>query len=210
MVRYMLEKMNNYLIIKNPITLEEHFGKILNIEKNHKKIKLQLVDENNTYHYSKNCDIEILIPVSNKLYHFISTITFIDVLDKIITIDYPENVDKEISRLHTRYDLNVALDIYLENHVIPSISYDISLGGIAFIVNEDVNLQGIISIKIKTEKLKDICFQINLIHFKHIKHDRKSFLVYSGEFCNTSNTDYICLHDFFTTIEGSSCIHISH
>jgi len=201
----MLEKINNYLILKNPITMEEHFGKILDVDK-HNKIKVKLIDDYNTNHYLKNREIEILIPFGTKLYHFVSTITFYDILEKTITINYPENIDKEINRKHKRYDINLELEIYKENHIIPSISYDISLGGLAFIVNDDIKFEETICLKIKVNNLKDIILKVEIIHAKRIRYDKKYYLLYSGQFIDFSKDEFDKLSLFFENLDGNYCV----
>ena len=42
----MFQKIENYLILKNSENFEEHIAKIIELEKESRKIKLQLIDEN--------------------------------------------------------------------------------------------------------------------------------------------------------------------
>lgn len=206
----MLEKVENYLILKNPITLEEHIGKILNVEKDSRKIKLQLVDEKNTRYYKNNKEVEILIPYEEKLYHFKTVIIYFDIIEKILTIEYPEKIDDEIIRKYKRYDINLALDIFLKNHIVPSISYDISLGGIAFIINDNIEMAEILSLKIKTEDLEEFIFKVRVIHVKNIRYKKQDFLLYSAEFCNPSEEEFETLFVFFTKIEEKKAFDLLH
>ncbi len=106
----MFQKIENYLILKNSENFEEHIAKIIELEKESRKIKLQLIDENKNIYYKRNKELEVLIPHDKELFLFKSSVIYYDILDKIVTIEYPNEIDKILRRQHTRYDINVALD----------------------------------------------------------------------------------------------------
>ena len=86
----MFQKIENYLILKNSENFEEHIAKIIELEKESRKIKLQLIDENKNIYYKRNKELEVLIPHDKELFLFKSSVIYYDILDKIVTIEYPE------------------------------------------------------------------------------------------------------------------------
>lgn len=193
----MFQKIDNYLILKNAENIEEHIAKIIEVEKENGKIKLQLIDENKNIYYKRNRDLEVLIPHDKELFLFKSSVIYYDVLEKIITIEYPIEIDKILRRQHTRYDINVALDVILDSHVIPSISFDMSLGGLAFIINNHIELNDIIPIKIKADELVDNEFKVKIVNKKDFRYKGKDYLMYSGEFYELDKVSFDNLLFFF-------------
>ena len=193
----MFQKIENYLILKNSENFEEHIAKIIELEKESRKIKLQLIDENKNIYYKRNKELEVLIPHDKELSLFKSSVIYYDILDKIVTIEYPNEIDKILRRQHTRYDINVALDIFLDSHVIPSISFDMSLGGLACIINNHIDLNDIIPIKIKIEELAEKEFKIKIVSKKDFKYKGKNYLMYSGQFFELEQESFHRLLFFF-------------
>ena len=64
----MFQKIENYLILKNSENFEEHIAKIIELEKESRKIKLQLIDENKNIYYKRNKELEVLIPHDKELF----------------------------------------------------------------------------------------------------------------------------------------------
>lgn len=193
----MFQKIENYLILKNSENYEEHIAKIVELEKGSRKIKLQLIDENKNIYYKRNRKLEVLIPQDKELFFFKTSVIYYDLLDKIVTIEYPNEIDKIRRREHIRYDINVALDVILDLHIIPSISFDMSLGGLAFIINNNIELNDIIPIKIKTEELMGNEFKIKIVNKKDFRYKGKNYLMYSGEFFELEQKSFDSLLFFF-------------
>ena len=193
----MFQKIKNYLILKNSENYEEHIAKIVELEKRSRKIKLRLIDENKNIYYKRNRELEVLIPQDKELFFFKSSVIYYDILEKIITIEYPNEIDKILRRQHIRYDINVALDIVLETHTIPSISFDMSLGGLSFIINHNIELDDIIPLKIKVEELIESEFQVKIVNKKDFRYKGKNYLMYSGEFFKLEQESFDNLLFFF-------------
>lgn len=193
----MFQKIENYLILKNSENYEEHIAKIVELEKESRKIKLQLIDENKNIYYKRNRELEVLIPQNKELFFFKSSVIYYDLLEKIVTIEYPNEIDKIRRREHIRYDINVALDVVLDSHIIPSISFDMSLGGLAFIINNNIELDDIIPIKIKTEELMENEFRVKIVSKKDFRYKGKNYLMYSGEFFELEQASFDNLLFFF-------------
>lgn len=180
----MFDTIKNYMILRNEDTPEEHVGKVIEIEKGTRKIKLQLVDDNKNLYYRGNKEIEVIMPKEVELYCFKSFVIYFDVLDRIITIEYPAELNKIIKRGHKRYDINIPVEIEVNTHKVPSISFDLGLGGIGLLVNSSYELNEEVVIKIKTEKLVNEEFKLRVLNKKDFKYKGKDYLLYGGEFIN--------------------------
>lgn len=194
---FSLNSIKSTLILKNNETSEEHFGKILDINKEMKKIRIQLLDEEKYIYYKRYIEIELIIPIETDIYHFKTSVIYYDIIDKIVTITYPEEVSEIIKRKYERFNLNIALDIVLLEHVIPSISYDLCVGGISFLANYTLILDNKIKIKIKVEEFKDDYFNALILNKKTFSFKGNHFLFYSAKFIDLSDemsrkiTDYL-------------------
>lgn len=200
----MFENVKNYLIIKNEDTTEEHLGKIIEIEKKNRKIKLQLVDENKNIYYRRERTLDIMVPMETELYCFKSSVLFYDIIEKIMTIEYPAEVSKVIKRNHRRYDINVALDILLGDHIIPAITYDIGLGGIGFLINNSYYLENDIIIKIKAEDFNVDYLHIKILNKREFRYKGKDYLLYGSEFIELKTDQFDKLVLFFNTLEAEN------
>lgn len=198
----MFQKLKNYLIIKSSDTEEEHLAKIVDLEKDTRKIRLQLIDEKKNIYYKRNKDLDVLIPHDKELFFFKSTVIFYDILEKIVTIEYPNEIDKVIRREHKRYDINVELEILLDSHSIPSISFDMSLGGLAFIINNHIELDDIIPVKFKTDELDINELQVKIVNKRDFRYKGKDYLLYSGEFYQLNQDNFDKLLLFFNQSEN--------
>lgn len=180
----MFDTIKNYMILRNEDTPEEHVGKVIEVEKGTRKIKLQLVDDNKNLYYRGNKEIEVIMPKEVELYCFKSFVIYFDVLDRIITIEYPAELNKIIKRGHKRYDINIPVEIEVNAHKVPSISFDLGLGGIGLLVNSSYELNEEVVIRIKTEKLINEEFKLRVLNKKDFKYKGKDYLLYGGEFIN--------------------------
>lgn len=180
----MFDNVKNYMILRNEDTPEEHLGRVIEIEKNTRKIKLQLIDDNKNLYYRRDKEIEVIMPKEEELYCFKSFVIYYDILDKIITIEYPEELNKIITRRHKRYDINIPIDIEMSAHVLPSISFDLGLGGVGLLVNSQYVLNDEIIIKIKSPKLIQEEFKVRVLSKKEFRYKGKDYLLYGGEFIN--------------------------
>ena len=186
----MFDNVKNYMVLNNEETNEEHIGKIIEIDKESKKIKLRLVDDNRNLYYRRDKEIEVLVPKESNLYCFHSLVIYYDVLERIITIEYPEELTKVIKRKHKRYDINLPIDIQTEYHQLPSISFDLCLGGISFLASPKFVLKDEIVIKLKDESLKDEEFKVRLLSKKEFKYQGKDYILYGGEFINLQKDSF--------------------
>lgn len=179
-------ELNNksYLILKNQENNEEHLGEICGIYKELHKIQIRLIDEEKNIFYGKNRDLEVMIPLETELFCFNTTIIFFDIIEKIITISYPEEISEVIRRKFKRYNLNIALEIELGAHLVPSISYDVSLGGISFLTNSQCVLGDKITLKFKLDPFKNLDVNVKILRKKNFIFRGKYFLFYAGEFIN--------------------------
>lgn len=148
-------------------------------------------------YYKRYIEIELIIPIETDIYHFKTSVIYYDIIDKIVTITYPEEVSEIIKRKYERFNLNIALDIVLLEHVIPSISYDLCVGGISFLANYTLILDNKIKIKIKVEEFKDDYFNALILNKKTFSFKGNHFLFYSAKFIDLSDemsrkiTDYL-------------------
>lgn len=180
----MFDNIKNYMILRNEDTPEEHLGKVIEIEKSTRKIKLQLIDDNKNLYYRRDKEIEVIMPKEVELYCFKSFVIYYDILEKIITIEYPEELNKIITRKHRRYDINIPIDIETSSHVLPSISFDLGLGGIGLLVSNQYQLDEEVVIKIKSPKLSEEEFKVRILSQKDFRYKGKDYLLYGGEFIN--------------------------
>jgi hypothetical protein len=72
-----------------------------------------------------------------------------------------------------------------------------SLGGLAFIINNHIDLNDIIPIKIKIEELAEKEFKIKIVSKKDFKYKGKNYLMYSGEFFELEQESFDSLLFFF-------------
>ena len=177
-------ELNNksYLILKNQENNEEHLGEICGIYKDLHKIQIRLIDEEKNIFYSKNKSLEVMIPLDTDLYCFNTTVIFFDIIEKVITISYPEEISEIIKRKFKRYNLNIALEIELGTHMVPSISYDVSMGGISFLTNSQCVLGDKITLKFKMDPFKNLDIDVKILKRKKFIYQGKSSLFYAGEF----------------------------
>lgn len=180
----MLDNIKNYMMIRSDETIEEHLGKVLELDKNTKKIKLQLIDDNKNLFYRRDKEIEVVIPKESDLFCFKSFVIFYDVLERTIIVQYPEELNKVIKRGHKRYDINIPIDICTDSHSLPSISFDLGLGGIGILVNPQFTLEEEIQIKIKDQNLVNEVFKVRVLSKKEFKYKGKDYILYGGEFIN--------------------------
>lgn len=202
----MFRKSKNYLILKNAETPEEHLGRIVDIDKHSRKLRLELVDENKNRYYRRDKEIEILVPMEKDLYSFKSNVIFYDVIDKIITVEYPEEINTIIRRKYKRFDLQLALDIQFHEHIIPSISYDLGLGGIAFLVHPHFELENTVKIKIKSDLLQDIFYDVKIVNKKVFRYNGNDYFLYAGEFCELEGERFDKLLIFFSDKENRKLV----
>mgnify|MGYP003590419064 CR=1 FL=1 len=174
----------NYLILKNQENNEEHLGEIYSIYRDLHKIQIKLIDEEKNIFYVKNRDLEVMIPIGTELFCFNTTVLFFDIIEKVITISYPEEISEVIRRKFRRYNLNIALEIELGAHLVPSISYDVSLGGISFLTNSQCVLGDKITLKFKMDPFKNLDVDVRILRRKNFIYRGKYFLFYAGEFIN--------------------------
>ena len=99
-------------------------------------------------------------------------------------ISYPEEISEVIRRKFRRYNLNIALEIELGAHLVPSISYDVSLGGISFLTNSQCVLGEKITLKFKMDPFKNVDVDVKILRRKNFIYRGKYFLFYAGEFIN--------------------------
>lgn len=180
----MLDNIKNYMMIRSDETIEEHLGKVLELDRNTKKIKLQLIDDNKNLFYRRDKEIEVVIPKESDLFCFKSFVIFYDVLERTIIVQYPEELNKVIKRGHKRYDINIPIDICTDQHCLPSISFDLGLGGIGILVNPQFALEEEIQIKIKDQNLANEVFKVRVLNKKEFKYKGKDYILYGGEFIN--------------------------
>ena len=164
-------ELNNksYLILKNQENNEDHLGEISGIYKDLHKIQIRLIDEEKNIFYSKNKSLEVMIPLDTDLYCFNTTVIFFDIIEKVITISYPEEISEIIKRKFKRYNLNIALEIELGTHMVPSISYDVSMGGISFLSNSQCVLGDKITLKFKMDPFKNLDIDVKILKRKKFR-----------------------------------------
>ncbi len=66
--------------------------------------------------------------------------------------------------------------------MVPSISYDVSMGGISFLTNSQCVLGDKITLKFKMDPFKNLDIDVKILKRKKFIYQGKSFLFYAGEF----------------------------
>lgn len=130
----MFNHFSNFLILKSDETTEEHLAKIIDFDMENKRIRLSLVDEEKNNFYTRNKSIKIVIPTNKDVYSFETNIIYLDVLERIITIQYPENIEVVHKRKYKRYPFNFPIEVVMGDTTFPSITIDMSIGGLSFAI----------------------------------------------------------------------------
>ena len=130
----MISHFSNFLILKSHETNEEHLAKIIDFDMENKKIRLSLVDEEKNVYYTRNKSIKIIVPTNKDIYSFETNILNLDVIERIITIQYPENIEVVHKRKYKRYSFNFPIEVVMGDTTFTSITMDISIGGLSFAI----------------------------------------------------------------------------
>ncbi len=180
----MIGKVDNYLILKSKETNEEHLARIVEVEKEEKKIKLVLIDEYKNVFFRRNRNVDVLIPANQDLYTFSSPILYFDILERIMTIEYPKEINMLHRRKHKRFEIKIALDAFIGETQIESFSYDISLGGISFVTYTDklFSVGDYIKLLIKTKKLGGVELWVEVMNQRPININGKRYFLNGGQF----------------------------
>lgn len=180
----MIEKFSNHLILKNNETSEEHIARIVSVEKKEKKIKLELVDEKKNIYYRRNREVNVLIPVKDDLYSFSTPILFFDILERVMTIEYPKAVLIRRRRTHKRLPLRVAIKVEMADTIFDSLTYDISLGGISFVTVSDkvCVIDDIVKVFLEVDSIKSKEYWIHISNKRPIELNGKNYTLYGGNF----------------------------
>ncbi len=187
----MIGKVDNYLILKSNETSEEHLARIVQVEKIEKKIKLVLIDEHKNIYFRRNKNVEVLIPVDQDLYTFNSPILYFDILERIMTIEYPEEVNMLRRRKHKRYPIKLAIEAYIGDTKIESFSSDISLGGLSFVTfsNKLFSIGDHIKLHFKTKSLGKLELWVEVINQRSIEIKGKKYFLNGGKFKEVSEKE---------------------
>lgn len=133
----MFNYFSNFLILKSDETDEEHLAKIIDFDMDNKRIRLSLIDEEKNRYYTRNKNIKILIPANEDLYNFKTIILYFDVLERIMTIQYPEHIEVIHRRKFKRYPFKFPIEVTIGDTIVNSITFDISLGGLSFAIKSE-------------------------------------------------------------------------
>lgn len=180
----MIGKIDNYLILKSKETNEEHLARIVEVEKIEKKIKLVLIDEHKNIFFRRNRSVDVLIPANQDLYTFNSPILYFDILERIMTIEYPKEINLLHRRQYKRYEIKVALEAYIGETEIESFSYDMSLGGISFVTltNKLFSVGDYIKIQFKTRSLGSMELWVEVMNQREIDIKGKKYFLNGGKY----------------------------
>lgn len=130
----MIRHFSNFLILKSDETEEEHLARIVDYDLENKKMRLSLIDNEKNKYYRRDKNIKVLIPANKDLYNFKSNILYFDIIERIMTIKYPDEIEIIHRRKNKRYPFKLPIEIEIGDTVVPSVTFDISLGGLSFAV----------------------------------------------------------------------------
>lgn len=180
----MLSNFKNFLILKSDETNEEHLAKIEHYDTNNKKLQLRLIDDEKNLSYRKGSNINVLIPDSEDLYKFQTEVIYYDIIERILSITYPEEVEVIHRRKEKRFPLKLLIEAKIGESTLDSITFDISLSGLSFIAKTDkiCHVGDYVEIKIKLEKSNIQNLWIKILNKRTIDYMDKTYILYGGEF----------------------------
>lgn len=179
-----------YIILKNKENQEDHVGEISEFKEG-KFIKLKLTDTTKNKSFHRGVELEVILPKNNKIYIFDAFILYFDIIERILTIDYPENIRRLKRRKHKRYKIPIPIMVELEDELANTYTYDISVEGISFLVSP--------SIMFKSNSIIPVSFDLNentlhvnlqLVNSRILYLNQKKFLLLGASFETLSTNDY--------------------